>query len=180
MNAVCSKCGIEKPLTEFHKRNTAGAKGHRSDCKECVGAAGRERYQRNRDKYIAKSIKWQEDNPDLLRAKNVREYWRNRERNIARRKLWGIENPEMQRELVNRRRVRMSGSGHFLILEKEIKRLYQSPCQACGSTEQIEQDHIVPLSRGGRHCIGNLQPLCSPCNKSKGSKFMFEWKLSRL
>lgn len=31
-------------------------------------------------------------------------------------------------------------------------------------------DHIIPLSRGGRHTAANIQLLCPPCNLRKGAK----------
>ena len=37
----------------------------------------------------------------------------------------------------------------------------------------------LPLSRGGRHAIGNLIPACSRCNPGKGWKFVSEWKHGR-
>lgn len=46
---------------------------------------------------------------------------------------------------------------------------YGGVCLCCGSTE-ITKDHIVPLADGGTNDIGNLQPLCRPCNSSKGVK----------
>ena len=33
----------------------------------------------------------------------------------------------------------------------------------------VTQDHVVPLSKGGRHHIVNLQPICLPCNVAKGT-----------
>lgn len=41
-------------------------------------------------------------------------------------------------------------------------------CVACGSTENIVKDHIVPIYQGGSDGIENLQPLCRTCNCSKG------------
>ena len=49
------------------------------------------------------------------------------------------------------------------------------PCVSCGATESIEVDHIKPYSKGGTNGQSNLQPLCRPCNRSKGTKTMKEW-----
>jgi HNH endonuclease len=40
-------------------------------------------------------------------------------------------------------------------------------CQACGSTFQLQYDHIIPWSKGGPTTVGNLQLLCGPCNRHK-------------
>ncbi len=37
-------------------------------------------------------------------------------------------------------------------------------------------DHVVPLSRGGQHTIGNLVGACPRCNCSKGQKLLSEWR----
>ena len=54
-------------------------------------------------------------------------------------------------------------------------RIRAMPCVVCGASEPIEVDHIKPLSRGGHHRESNFQPLCKPCNRSKGAKTMGEW-----
>lgn len=43
-------------------------------------------------------------------------------------------------------------------------------CAHCGSADNIERDHIVPLSKGGDDDIGNIQPLCRACNRRKWDK----------
>lgn len=35
---------------------------------------------------------------------------------------------------------------------------------------QLQADHIIPYSRGGRTTWENLQLLCKPCNLMKGNK----------
>ena len=47
-------------------------------------------------------------------------------------------------------------------------------CADCGKdisgVTQARVDHIVPVSRGGTHDLGNLQLLCHQCNVRKGAK----------
>jgi len=50
-------------------------------------------------------------------------------------------------------------------------------CAECGSSEKITIDHIVPVVKNGTNHITNLQPLCSRCNASKGSKIKDEEKV---
>lgn len=48
------------------------------------------------------------------------------------------------------------------ILERDKHR-----CVACRSTDNLEIDHIIPVSRGGTGDPSNLQTLCRPCNRRK-------------
>ena len=43
-------------------------------------------------------------------------------------------------------------------------------CQVCSSTENLEFDHIIPVSKGGSSESDNLQLLCRSCNRSKRAK----------
>ena len=52
-------------------------------------------------------------------------------------------------------------------------------CTYCGADKRLEADHIVPLSRGGSNAFVNLATACQPCNLSKGSKPVEEWRAAR-
>ena len=47
---------------------------------------------------------------------------------------------------------------------------FNHSCAYCKSSDKIEQDHIIPLSKGGKHEINNIQPLCRSCNAQKSAK----------
>ena len=41
-------------------------------------------------------------------------------------------------------------------------------CRKCGGTENLQFDHIKPVSRGGKNAARNLQILCGLHNREKG------------
>jgi len=49
-----------------------------------------------------------------------------------------------------------------------ILKKFNHKCAYCGSQKNLEVDHIIPLSRGGRHDEDNMQILCRSCNRRKG------------
>ena len=42
-------------------------------------------------------------------------------------------------------------------------------CRRCGSTRDLEVDHIFPISKGGKSDFNNLQTLCHRCNLLKSN-----------
>lgn len=43
-------------------------------------------------------------------------------------------------------------------------------CVYCGSTDNLQLDHIIPFSKGGATTLENLQLLCQKCNLDKSNK----------
>lgn len=61
-------------------------------------------------------------------------------------------------------------------LKDEVKKRDKYTCQICGKYMPdgvgIHIDHIIPISKGGKSVLSNLQVLCSKCNLQKGSKIL--------
>lgn len=107
-------------------------------------------------------------------ASKLAHYEREREKVIARSKKWAEENPEKVRQAKadnrrKRRAAKHASPGSFTAEEFEVLcEGYGNRCLACGDTEAVlEADHVVPLTRGGSDEIGNILPLCGSCNRKK-------------
>lgn len=59
----------------------------------------------------------------------------------------------------------------------KLVRQYGGRCAYCKIGVGNTVDHVVPLSRGGRHALSNVVPACKVCNDSKGNLFLFEWRV---
>jgi 5-methylcytosine-specific restriction endonuclease McrA len=57
-----------------------------------------------------------------------------------------------------------------LVQWRDVLAQYNGHCAYCGKKVKLTLDHIIPLSRGGKHSKDNVVPACSHCNSSKGTK----------
>lgn len=66
-------------------------------------------------------------------------------------------------------RSKMSKALRYQVLKRDHFR-----CQACGASGkdvELHVDHIIPVSKGGKTELSNLQTLCRDCNLGKGNRF---------
>ena len=71
----CTKCGVVKPLSEFYFHGQNGR--HRPDCKDCVNAQGKARYDADPELKLVANKQWREQHPEKMReytAKSVRRF----------------------------------------------------------------------------------------------------------
>lgn len=187
----CSKCGKDKPLAEFRPRKSSrdGLHGWCNPCyRDYYSGAMRRWRDANRKRSRQNDRRWRERNPVLAKeildrydAKNPnrkRDYMRKRratdpEAVRATYNRWRARNREQEIERCHRRRVAIESADPATVAM--VAQLLTEPCAYCGATENITIDHVVPLSRGGKHEADNLAPACYPCNCSKNSKLLSEW-----
>lgn len=65
---------------------------------------------------------------------------------------------------------RKNGGKHTDQEWRDLCQAFNYRCAKCGRQSPLTKDHVIPLVRGGSDAINNIQPLCRPCNLSKGTK----------
>lgn len=92
---TCSKCGVEKPLTEFQWRKDHNAP--RADCKVCCKIRATEYRKAHLEQHNARTRAWARANPEKARA-SVRAWeLANPERHREANRKWQREHPETAR-----------------------------------------------------------------------------------
>lgn len=164
----------------------------RKDNPEKAKAADIRIYQRHRDKVLKRSREYAlrdheqykqrmrdyaEANPTKSREANARrrerlgETFYEIERERARE--WRKNNPEKRRAARNNSRARRKRQAEGKWTAEEFAAVcdhYGNVCLCCGKAKKLHADHVVPLIKGGRNDITNLQGLCHSCNSRKNVK----------
>jgi len=97
-----------------------------------------------------------------------------KEANRLHARRWNAANKDKRALSMTLRRAAKKNNGIYKITATEIKKLKAGPCFYCGNVGG-EIDHVIPLSKGGRHSIGNLVGCCRTCNSSKNNMFITQW-----
>ncbi|UIW13337.1 HNH endonuclease [Mycobacterium phage Marge] len=113
---------------------------------------------------------------------NHARYLKERERRLAYSREYQKRNPDVPKRAKRKRRALIAGRETFTITQRDWLRLvrrHNHRCFYCEAPGPMSMDHVVPISRGGRHSIGNIVPACISCNSSKRDRTVVEWRLSK-
>lgn len=189
---------------ENSERVKSVVRDYRTRNAQTIIAKNRARYTRDRDALLEQKKQYYLDNLDRIkqyRRRNAdhnsevaRQYVeRNREkireqqrqyrlRNIEHtrevQRAWRKANPNLCRLIDQRKRASRESEACEITLRdwNRVLHRYRQSCAYCGKRGPLHVDHVFPLSRGGRHSIGNVLPACPFCNLSKSNKFLIEWR----
>ena len=170
----CTKCGIEKPLSEFYKRKDT-KDGHRADCKECAKARVKKfsenpenkkkkaeydaRYrQENKEKKAEYYARYRQEKKEKLAEKAARYYQKNKERRCEYMARYHRERTSKQPACI------------YQIINEKNGKVY------IGETLQGEirwKGHLTKL-RAGNHANSKLQE-----DYDKFGEEAFEWEILR-
>lgn len=170
----CVACGQTKLLAEFYAYGYRTNQGKRSiryesRCKPCARARRRENHAANPNYGAAQSLKWRTKNKDqqrtYARAYRVSEHGRQAKALLQRtrkaRQRAGIVGHEEDQAI---RAIYLEATRIEALAE--VCPVFDDPLL----TKKMHVDHIMPLSKGGKHVATNLQILPAGLNMRKGNK----------
>lgn len=175
---LCSKCGEEKPLDDFH-RNAKLRDGRQTYCKVCIVEYKRKWRDDNRDHVRAtnrvQAKAYRENNPEKVRAWKRADYERAAEAYKERTRRWNDANRERRRSQQRAYKESLAGADHVAVAEYAAI-LRGDPCCYCGVEMEVI-DHIDPLKTSHDHSPDNLTAACAACNSDKRAKPLLTWML---
>jgi 5-methylcytosine-specific restriction endonuclease McrA len=130
----------------------------------------------NRDIVNAKMREWRKNNPEKEKSYCAKWKGKNLEYVREKSKVQSVEyrknNPDKVIASTHRYRKRVKENGGVFTGSQwaAIKELFRYQCLMCGKPEPIiklSPDHVIPISKGGKNCASNIQPLCRKCNRIK-------------
>lgn len=175
---ICTVCGEEKPATlEYFSKQKGGKYGLRGMCKKCksiIDKPYRDKHSEEMKKYH-KQYRKENREKTLKYGKQYRE--EHKEEISKHRKIYNKNNKEKGRIYAQQRRSRKRKTPNTLTENQwiEIKSKFNNKCAYCGQEMPLEQEHFIPLSKGGDYSSNNIIPACMTCNRSKFNKDFFEW-----
>ncbi len=134
-----------------------------------------------RDCRICKSnsvLKWGKNNPKQNRLRKRKYYLENKEKQDKSVREWLKSNPGRKRQYNSKRRaLKKNAVGIWdYIIPRQLFIYQDGKCFYCGmplvenGKFYYQEEHMLPLSRGGKHDYRNICLSCKPCNLRKGMK----------
>lgn len=199
LNCRCKEC-CNKQSNTFREENPEKSKEIKKKYTDNNVEKTKERkkiyHKNNVVKDTERVIKWRRENPEKSKAYsssyNKKYHEENREHeNEYRRNLY-LENFEKESErhkkynakhLVefrkynqNRRAIKLLLPSTFTTEQwEDCKQYFNNECCYCGKTLPLEQEHLIPVTKGGAYSLENIVCACKSCNTSKGNKDFNSW-----
>lgn len=123
-----------------------------------------------------------------------RRYWReNPEAKKAHDKQWAKDSwwleyqtrPDLRlyvRQKSKRRKALLREQTAHQIKPKQLRARFAqfgNCCAYCGAAGDMQIEHVIPISKGGTHAMGNIVPACQDCNFSKRDHEAERWYRSQ-
>jgi 5-methylcytosine-specific restriction endonuclease McrA len=191
----CRLCHRARERAARHRdlsASNAAAKERKRRWRAANPAAGKLWYEAHREQEAARKAQALAIRGDAIRAAQRAKYHKDPSKHRAASRAWAERNRERVREYHKQYCV-----AHLAELNEKSRRrraLKLKRCIACFTAVDVDArmsvfgyrcaycdgpfehvDHVIPLARGGLHCLANLRPACRTCNLRKSAKPMRVW-----
>lgn len=178
---VCQRCGKEyqptSPTQKYCKecgyiagneQQARYRKGNLEKVRACDRKCGARYYKANRERHLKRTAKWAKANREKCRKSCTK---------------WQKANPEASVLTCSKRRALKYANTPIDEMLKRTEWLailaeHNGHCHYCSKKAKLTLDHVIPLSKGGKHSKDNVVPACGHCNSSKGAKTQEQWAAS--
>jgi 5-methylcytosine-specific restriction endonuclease McrA len=168
----CSKCDIEKPTSEFYKvnQNKDGLAGF---CKSCwKGTVNRDKRNAYEKEYWARP-----ENIDRRKEQVKKSISKNKDHHkiIRNEYLKTDQGINTQRKSGQVTRCKIAGVYVEHVDPLSMYNDQDGICYLCFDKftfKDMEMDHVIPVSKGGKHEASNVKMSCCKCNRKKGTKII--------
>lgn len=202
----CSRDENKKHYKENTEKYKTRIKKYQTNNQKSIADSKRKYYKKNKKRHSNLMAEWHSKNKDKQRtySKNYRlrnkekikqinrEWYRNNKhkraqyykknkdyilkRTAKRRK----DNPLISRVHSHkyRQKKKLLKSNFTIDQWRECLTHFNHQCAYCDCTEKLEQEHVIPVSKGGHYTADNIIPACRSCNASKNNKSLEEWYIN--
>lgn len=169
---TCTRCHESKEESLFYA-NKQSKTGLRTECKACTKAGiDKDRRSEYEAVYREKNL---ERRRKLARESSARNKEHHKE--VRKKYLQTDAGKSMYRKQTQKRYALRKSAYVEDVNPIDVFNSQDGVCYLCLKKfefKDMELDHVMPLSRGGKHEKSNCKMACAKCNRSKGSRTLEE------
>lgn len=171
---ICKKCREDLPISMFYKDKSKPS-GFKPRCKSCdklsVNIERRRKYE---------AEYWSDPGRKEKKREQVRKSMlKNKDHNKEVRSKYLKTDAGLNTQRKSDQVVRCKKAGVYIehVDPLTIYKDQDGVCYICNGKftfKNMEMDHVIPISKGGKHEKSNIKLCCGTCNRKKGSKSLKE------
>lgn len=182
---TCTKCKIPKEENKTNFQFITDKNIYQSICRICLNERRRFRFNNNAE-YQARE-----------KQRHVKWYWENRDAELKKLRERQDSKREFYQEINRQSYHRNKHKSYNITRSKFHMNKFRAPdlennfsyeewlsclesfnysCAYCGiDNKKLDQEHFIPVNKGGSYTAKNIVPSCRDCNLKKRNKDFFEW-----
>ena len=170
----CKDC-VAKYHKQHYEKNKDQINKRNKQYRESHNEYNHVYYQEHKEESIDRVKQYYQEHKEERREYNKQYYQEHKEERNKYSKQWRKTNPEKANMHGKKWRAKKAGleGSHTVADEEHIKKMQGYKCISPyhdGNNGPLTVDHIVPITKGGRDDVTNLQAICRSCNAKKRTK----------